>query len=205
GEGNLTVTFDPDGSTGPVTVLNEDIDGNFEFFIDVSSGPLFPLYQDPGEFTATVDPECLLAITQSVKFLFDPDGLAACDREDRYMEEVITNGNERMEISTSYYENFLAYYHRAEIRSESWNGSSWDATKANLWVEVDANRKSLDCALLDSKDDDKSCSSCKSLKVRVSWLSPCFHCDGDLIGRFSKIRSGVTLTRTQEVDFVCCE
>lgn len=202
GDGLVTVDFDPNGLAEPVERLNEEISGNFEFFINVTS---LALYQQEGIFDATVDPECQLAAPKYAAYSYDPATFASCDNEHRTARDTITNGNERMRIETSYYRGTSGYTHKAEIISETLSNSKWERTKANLEVEVDANRQSQGCTFLDSKSDDASCNNCKSKITRVRWSSECSHCDGDLIGTFQKIKSNITLQSTQSVDFICCE
>lgn len=107
-------------------------------------------------------------------------------------------------MKTSYFHNFWGYKHLAEIKSETWNGSSWLRSYANLTATVDANRQGLFCNFIENKTDTKNKTSARDTNVSVSWSSPCAHCDGDLDGTFVKVRSTITLRGSQSVNFECC-
>ena len=204
GDGEVTAEFDPNGPGAPVQVVDEDISGNFEIFINVN---FLPLYQQEGIFNVTVDPECQLAQNKYASYYFDPAEFGGCDESHRTASSIVTDGNERMKIETSFYVNNLHYAcHKAEVRSESYNGTKWETTKANLWCSVEANQISIGCDYYDTKDDDASCNNCKGKGTIVRWATDDIaHCDGDLIGSYRKIKSSITLQDTQSVDFDCCE
>src|SRR5690606_22442946 len=174
GEGDIWITFDPDGPSGESSVLEDEVEGNYEFYINLTSDLRF---QNPGFFFVTVDPSCVLASTVYNDFYYLPDDFASCDERERSMEQYIQSGNERIFVKTSCYQGFFGSVNRAEIRSETWSGTKWERTKANLWVEVDANKKNLICDLIDSRDQDKSCSNCISRSVDVTWAGNIWHCD----------------------------
>ena len=203
GDGDVTAEFDPNGPGAPVQVVDEEISGNFEIFINVS---FLPLYQQEGIFNVTVDPECQLAQNRYASFYFDPSDFAGCDESHRTASDILTNGTERMKIETSFYVNNLHYAcHKSEIRSETYNGTKWESTKASLWCSVEANQISIGCDYYDSKDDDATCNNCKGKATIVRWATDDItHCDGDLVGSYRKNKSSITLQDTQSVDFDCC-
>jgi hypothetical protein len=199
GNGSVTITYDQDGPPiDPSTLVQENVSGNYEFVVDIG-------FRKSGYISVSVDPECITGGVNTALFHYDADTYAACDEGERSKFEDITQGNESMAVETSFYENFLAYYHKADIRGYTWSGSDWQNKRAELDVRIDANRKSVVCQLLDSKYDDKDCNNCKHKAVRVSWTNPVAHCDGDVVGTYRKNKSGVTLNHTQIVDFICCE
>lgn len=199
GGGTVTITYQTDPGIGePIAVLTENVNGNFEFFVSI-------IFRQTGIIYATVDPDCVLGGNQYTSFYYDANSYASCDEKEQSSIEIITDGNERMEIETSFFENLFAYYHKAEIISWTWTGSKWERRKAKLRVQVDANRKSIVCAFLGSKSDTENCNNCRRRITRVSWTNPVAHCDGDLVGTYRKIKSGITINHTQSVDFDCCD
>ena len=119
---------------------------------------------------------------------------------------MITDGNQRMICRTSYTNNgVFRHNHTSEIRSESNGINGWGRARANLTVGVEANRRSIACSVLDMKDDQENCGFCWHRVVRVNWGGSVEHCDGDLIGTYTKVIGLTTLNRTQEPDFDCCE
>ena len=201
GGGDLTVEWTPRGGNTSL-ILDEEVSNNFEFFINIST-----FNNSEGGLLAIADGNCTTEINPAeMGFDFDPATFGICDRDNSRLEEIIVNGNERMLVSTYFAKLAFTNTHNAEIFSESRSGiaSPWQRTRASLEVSVDANRQSIACAFIESKDDDKSCNNCRHQTVRVTWGVPCAHCDGDLIGDFVKVKNG-TMTRTQSVDFECCE
>lgn len=196
GEGSLTIQIVGDN---PITIHQQDVDGPFEFFLNIT-------LMDATLFSAWVDPDCGTANNATAQWLFSPEDLQACDPTYRSSGfETMTSGSERMIYQTSYYQNFWGWHHLAEIESRTLSGSNWNRSRADLRVLVDATALTPDCDFIDQEDDTKSCPNCRSLGVRVNFGFPVSHCDGDLIGEFRKIRSSITLTDTQSVDFNCCE
>ena len=201
GGGEITITFDPDGLGGPVELENEEVGNNFEYIINISQ-----LHGMVGIVTAVAESNCEFELgPYPWEFYFDPAEFEACDYLPRELTQTITNGlgSERMIITTAFRRNAFADVHSAEITSESNDGGGWDKSSANMTVGVEANRKSPTCELEDSKDDQEH-KTRKHIVVRVSWFQNCWHCDGDLLGTFEKIKNG-TLEETQDVDFHCCE
>ncbi len=205
GDGLVTGDFDANGSAPPIEVLNEEISGNFDFLIDITS---VAMYQNTGLFDGTVVPECQLAVPKYDEYFFDPAEFATCDAEHRGFNETITSGNERIKIRTSFYISGWPLgmsQHAADITSQTWNGSKWVNSKANLRVEVEANRRNLGCDFVDFKEDTENCNNCKSKVTRVGWAGATFHCNDDLIGKYRKIKSGITIEHEHSVVFMCCD
>ncbi len=202
GGGVLTVSFTPDGgNTGEI--LDVQVSNNFEFFFNIST-----FNNQGGSILAVADSYCTTEISPAeTGFNFDPASFGTCDLENRRIEELITNGNERMLVATYFNKLAFSATHNAEMWSETStnNGSTWQRSRGNLSLSVAANRQSIACSFLQSKNDDESCGNCRHRIVWVVWSGLCAHCDGDLVGNFRKVRNGVTLTRTQSVDFECCE
>jgi hypothetical protein len=201
GIGDIVVDFDPNGPTGPTNLIDEQVQNNFEFIINISS-----FHNMAGMITATGDSPCILETSPwTTQYWFDPSEFVGCDKEHRELKQTITNtaGTERMLIRTAYITGTFADVHTAEITSESWNGSKWGKSNAVLTASVDANRRDGVCDLLDTKSDSETRTK-KHVITRVSWGSNCWHCDGDLIGDFIKVKNG-TLAETQTVDFHCCQ
>ncbi|HEY5825403.1 MAG TPA: hypothetical protein VIT44_13605, partial [Cyclobacteriaceae bacterium] len=196
GEGSFTLEIVGDI---PITILTGTVDGPFEFFLGIE-------FMEAALLHAWVDPACGTASNVSVEWSFDPEDLQACDptfRSTGY--ETMTSVSERMTYQTSYYSNFWGWWHLAEVESRTQSGSNWNKSRANLQARVDATALTPDCDFIDQEDNTNSCSNCRSLSVRVNFGFPVSHCDGDLTGGFRKIKSGITLSDDQSVDFNCCE
>lgn len=205
GDGLLTVEFDDFPLGTGIQVLLEDVSGNFEFFINTTASLL---YQNDGIFDGWVDPECVLAENSSAEYIFDPAIFAACDLDHQTLDDIITDGDERMKISTSFWRNNHGYScHKAEIRSESRDDeeSPWETSKARLNVEVNANLRSITCNFVDDKEDDASCTECRGRATVVRWSTrDVSHCTDDLIGDYNKVRNSTTLSEIHSVPFQCC-
>ncbi|MEO7926940.1 MAG: hypothetical protein ABIR93_09460 [Saprospiraceae bacterium] len=200
GGGVLTVSFTPGGGNIG-EILNEEVSNNFEFFFNLST-----FHNQDGAILAIADSHCTTEVSPAeAGFNFDPATFGTCDLKNRRIDEIITSGTERMLVSTYFNDLTFSATHNAEIFSETFIGTSWQKSRASLSVSVDANRRGVPCNFIESKDDDESCGNCKHRITRVTWSGLCAHCDGDLIGDFSKVRNSITLTRNQSVDFECCE
>jgi len=202
GGGIVEAIYWPDQGNSFTVIDNEEVDNNFEFLIPISE-----FNNVAGGLVATADSDCETEFeVGEAAFNFDPDDFGQCDKEAAALEETIGTAAERMVCRTAYIPGPVWHTHLAQLKAETWNGSSWTRRSSNLTVEVEANRKSIACSVLESKDDDENCGSCSYKIVRVNWtFGPIFHCDGDLVGRFTKVRGAVTLNRVQEPDFDCCE
>lgn len=205
GGGTVTVLLTIDGGSGTL-IVDEQVSNNFEFFVDISD-----FNNQEGSLFADADSRCDTEIEPDEDFYnFDPALFAECDLENRGMEEIVVNANqsERMIVKTYFKRLDWTDTHNAEIFSEtsSDQGTTWQKSKGALTLRVDANRLDIkNCDFLDDKFDPESCNSCRHRIARVTWGGLCSHCDGDLVGTFQKVKSGVTLNRTQNVDFVCCQ
>ena len=77
-----------------------------------------------------------------------------------------------------------------------------------LSVNINAIRKTFECAVTGSEYETKTCNSCsnKSASVNNGLNGPSVfhHCDGDVLGTFRKVIGAVTLSATGSPDFDCC-
>lgn len=204
GGGEVTITLGFDNAPD-VEFLNEEVSNNFEFFVNISQ-----FHGQPGFILAEANSNCDNASPVETSFNFDPEEFVLCDDDERTERATFTSANasERIKTLVYYKKSFgVTKTHNAEIWSESSSNSgvSWNPSKADMTVGVEANQKDFDCALIDSKDDEKS-GKAKHLIVRVNWLaSNMFHCTGDLIGYFHKERNNITIDEDLPVRFQCCE
>ena len=204
GVGDLTVTFAPGTILfpgTPTTIHTEENVSNFDVIINIST---FNLQE--GLVHASADSPCWFENSPATAdYWFHPDDFMNCDGKERSVKETITSSddNERMIIQTSFNKG-ISDNHNAEIICETKINGEWKRRKADLTVSVFANRKDFDCEFLADNDDEES-GFWRHRVVRVAWYANCWHCDGDLVGRFEKVKGGFTLTATQDIDFHCCE
>lgn len=182
---------------------DQEVANNFEFFI-----PVTQFNNMSGTISVWAESNCDNATgIEFAYFNFDPAEFVLCDDDERTETVTFTNGTERI-LTRTYYKKvgLLTKTHNAEMWSETWDGDSWDKSKGNLTVGVDANQKAWDCELLDSKDDDENHPNARHAIVRVNWLaSEMYHCTGDLVGHYNKVRNSITINEEVEVEFQCCE
>jgi len=111
----------------------------------------------------------------------------------------------------------------SQIVSKRWNGSAWERSDAELYVDIDVNRRNSNpcgnidlCTILDREDEPKECGSCdyKRAQVRVNNFlggppHPCLgevaRCTDDVIGNFRLTSGGTTVERAISLDFDCCQ
>ncbi len=185
-------------------VTDAAVMNNFQYFV-----PITQFHNMTGTISVWADSNCDSEIEVAFAYFnFDPAEFTLCDDDERTQDTIFTNSTERIRVKVYYKKSGLGATktHNAEMWSETWDGDSWDRSRANMTVGVEATQKGFDCAYIDDKDDEKQDPNNFHLKVRVNWLaSEMFHCDGDLIGFFHKVRNSITIDDDLSVEFQCCE
>jgi hypothetical protein len=203
GEATVTITFNVDG-TNIVTTQTNRIDGNFEFFFDISN------FNSVVVFNANVDPDCVFGSTKFIINWGVEPSSSVCDAEERktpwgWKQD---SGVQAISYRTQYRKGFWAGYEQTKVFSYHWNGSKWNNTNSKLTATIDATRKSLVCGVQNSESETKSCNSCKDIQASVN-DNYYWHCDGDVIGTLKKELNwngnSWSIDATQSVDFECCE
>lgn len=203
GEATVTITFNVSGTAISVTQTNR-VDGNFEFFIDISN------FNTLVVFNAEADPDCLLGLTKHIDNWGVQPSSSVCDPEERktpwnWKQD---SGVQAISYQTRYHKNLWAGYEQAEVFSYHWNGAFWNDTNSKLTATIDATRKSLVCAVQNSESETKSCNSCKNIQASVN-SKYYWHCDGDVLGTLKRELNwngnSWSIDGSQSVDFECCE
>ncbi len=185
-------------------IQSGNVNGNFQFDIDVSSS--FPTSKS---VFAHVDPSCFTGQNKWAFNEFSENG--SCDKSEKTETgaQFTSNLSSVMIYRTSNYENFWNYYHSAQIWSYSLSNGRFRRQNARLSTRIDATKRIESCNVYETENETKTCSSCSYKRARVNagiWGYPQFyHCDGDVVGTYSKTHSSGSFSAVLPLDFECCE
>ncbi|MEZ4907830.1 MAG: hypothetical protein R2771_09395 [Saprospiraceae bacterium] len=211
GGGTVTLTATIQTDIGPLNYNKSwDVDGNFEFYINYP----FTFSRDIVTFLVQAQGDCSNRRPDEKYLVYDPKVNNSCDSNERSIEGWYENasGTEGYTHKTSYYQNFWAYYSKAEMTSKHKVGGIWKKNRAPLHVKIEEYRNNFECKPAGNEYDIDKCKNCKSISVRVSTgflpdsdEHAVYHCDGDVIGYYDKTVNGVNLHAEGIIDFDCCE
>jgi len=206
GEGSISVTlgFIFNSPFPQTPSFTDRINGNFEYFFTIGT---------PMTIRVNVDPDCVFGNTQIIDFPFSPSAIS-CDASEKDSGWLwIDQNGEGMSYRVEYYKNFWSAYEKADQISKQWNPikSRWEKKKANrLITNIAASRRSTsNCNVFANESENKSCNNCSDRNASVNTgvfghFTQGNHCDGDVIGSFTKINGLTTLNATASLDFDCC-
>lgn len=213
GDGGGTVTLKTTNYSPPQTQnyeITKDVDGNFDFYIDYP----FSFSRDIVTFWVQAQGDCSNRRPAEAYLVYDPKVNNSCDSQERSIEGWCQNaaGTEGYTYKTSYYQNFWAYYSKAEMTSKHKENDQWKRNSAPLHVKIEEYRNNIECSPAGNEYDIDKCKNCKSISVKVNTgflpsndEHAVYHCDGDVIGYYDKTINGVNLHAEGIVDFDCCE
>jgi len=205
GEASISVTLGFVSSPFPQTpTFTDRLAGNFEYFFDINN---------PMTIRVVIDPDCIFGDTKTIDFPFSPIATSCDSRERDSGWKWIDQNGEGLSYLVKYYKNFWSAYELADAVSMQWNPikKKWEERNANrLITSIEASRRSpVNCVVFASENETKTCNNCKRRNASVNTgvfgnFTQGNHCDGDVIGTFTKINGLTTLNATLSLDFDCC-
>lgn len=180
------------------SVNNIDVNGNFEFTIDITNLPTASF------IFVDVDSNC--AFDGAASVVLTPG--STCDKNYRStIWDWSQSGDRAISFQTKYDNNFWGDYVQAKIYSYRRRSGRWIRDRAELTVSVEADVRGFSCFVLKSESETKDCNNCSVKKAReyIGVANDNFHfCTDDIIGTFEKIEAGITINETNTVAFECC-
>ena len=196
-DGVITVSI----LNGVTTTTN--VHGPYSFTVDVSGFPF-------GLVTLNVNgnPDCALGSDTNKSQNFSVGAYCDTDENDtgwNWKE----NSGQAISYRTATYKSYWRVYEEARVYSYAWSPSGWTKNKSELSATIDAFRKNNLCGTINSEDETKDCGNCNYKRARVNWYAPSAtqfvaYCTGDVVGTYSKTKSGISVSDTDIIEYDCC-
>ena len=191
---------------GGVFSISEEVDGNFEFILNIGIG-------DNSNLRVFIDPNCLTGNNTLINFDLDQ---VSCDQNesDTGWDWAQDNGVQGMSFRTEFYENWFSNYASAEVFSKFFDGSVWKKNDQELLAIISDNRRTPVCGTYPNMPEiePQDCGSCDYRRARVNTAlsgDPIAHCTGDVVGTFTKSLdwngNQWTINGSGTPIFECCE